>query len=164
MGLTTRTTCSSWSPRDRRSVFKPMNCPESTYIYKRPPALIPGTAVAPVRVRTATPQRAVRHSFRPDPRRHFVQDDAHIYLRPDQLQDEIKALLGEVYEVYGWFGMEPKFTFGTKPDKALGAPELWETAESQIKAALDDFGKPYPSSPRTAPSMRPRSTSRSRTP
>jgi threonyl-tRNA synthetase len=75
--------------------------------------------------------------------RHFVQDDAHIYVRPDQLQDEIKALLGEVYEVYGWFGMEPRFTFGTRPDKALGDPELWEKAETQIKAALDSFGKPY---------------------
>jgi threonyl-tRNA synthetase len=51
--------------------------------------------------------------------------------------------LGEVYEVYGWFGLEPRFTFGTKPDKALGDPALWETAEAQIKAALDSLDKPY---------------------
>jgi len=45
--------------------------------------------------------------------------------------------------VYGWFGLEPRFTFGTKPDKALGDPALWERAEAQIKAALDSLDKPY---------------------
>jgi threonyl-tRNA synthetase len=123
--------------------LKPMNCPESTFIYK---SKLRSYRDLPLRLsefgrlhrneRSGTLSGLTRV-------RHFVQDDAHIYLRPDQLQDEIKALLGEVYEVYGWFGLEPKFTFGTKPDKALGDPELWEKAESQIKAALDSFGKPY---------------------
>ena len=39
--------------------------------------------------------------------RQFIQDDAHIYVRPDQLTDEIEALLGEVREAFGWFGLEP---------------------------------------------------------
>ena len=123
--------------------LKPMNCPESTFIYK---SRLRSYRDLPLRLsefgrlhrneRSGTLSGLTRV-------RHFVQDDAHIYLRPDQLQDEIKALLGEVYEVYGWFGMEPKFTFGTKPDKALGDPELWDKAETQIKAALDSLGKPY---------------------
>src|ERR1035437_4580667 len=123
--------------------LKPMNCPESTLIYK---SRLRSYRDLPLRLsefgrlhrneRSGTLSGLTRV-------RHFVQDDAHIYLRPDQLQDEIKELLGEVYEVYGWFGLEPKFTFGTKPDKALGDPALWEKAESQIKAALDSFGKPY---------------------
>ena len=123
--------------------LKPMNCPESTYIYK---SRLRSYRDLPLRLsefgrlhrneRSGTLSGLTRV-------RHFVQDDAHIYLRPDQLQDEIAALLGEVYEVYGWFGLEPKFTFGTRPDKALGDPALWETAESQIKAALDALGKPY---------------------
>ena len=50
--------------------------------------------------------------------RQFIQDDAHIYVRPDQLSDEIEALLGEVREAYGWFGLQPRFAFATKPDKA----------------------------------------------
>jgi threonyl-tRNA synthetase len=123
--------------------LKPMNCPESTIIYK---SRLRSYRDLPLRLsefgrlhrneRSGTLSGLTRV-------RHFIQDDAHIYLRPDQLQDEIKALLGEVYEVYGWFGLDPKFTFGTKPDKALGDPALWETAETQIKAALDSFGKPY---------------------
>ncbi len=123
--------------------LKPMNCPESTFIYK---SKLRSYRDLPLRFsefgrlhrneRSGTLSGLTRV-------RHFVQDDAHIYVRPDQLQDEIKALLGEVYEVYGWFGMEPRFTFGTRPDKALGDPELWEKAETQIKAALDSFGKPY---------------------
>ena len=123
--------------------LKPMNCPESTFIYK---SRLRSYRDLPLRFsdfgrlhrneRSGTLSGLTRV-------RAFTQDDAHIYLRPDQLQEEIKALLGEVYEVYGWFGLEPKFTFGTRPDKALGDPALWEKAESQIKAALDSYGKPY---------------------
>jgi threonyl-tRNA synthetase len=123
--------------------FKPMNCPLSTFIYK---SKLRSYRDLPLRFsdfghlhrneRSGTLSGLTRV-------RHFVQDDAHIYLRPDQLQDEIAALLGEVYEVYGWFGLEPRFTFGTRPDKALGDPALWERAEAQIKAALDALGKPY---------------------
>lgn len=123
--------------------LKPMNCPESSFIYK---SKLRSYRDLPLRYsdfgrlhrneRSGTLSGLTRV-------RHFIQDDAHIYLRPDQLQDEIKALLGEVYEVYGWFGLEPRFTFGTKPDKALGDPALWETAEAQIKAALDSLDKPY---------------------
>jgi threonyl-tRNA synthetase len=123
--------------------LKPMNCPESTFIYK---SKLRSYRDLPLRYsefgrlhrneRSGTLSGLTRV-------RHFVQDDAHIYLRPDQLQDEIKGLLGEVHEVYGWFGLEPRFTFGTKPDKALGDPALWERAEAQIKAALDSLDKPY---------------------
>ncbi|MFI5258165.1 MAG: threonine--tRNA ligase [Candidatus Limnocylindrales bacterium] len=123
--------------------LKPMNCPESTFIYK---SRLRSYRDLPLRYsdfgrlhrneRSGTLSGLTRV-------RHFIQDDAHIYVRPDQLQDEIKALLGEVYEVYGWFGLEPRFTFGTKPDKALGDPALWEKAEAEIKAALDSLGKPY---------------------
>ncbi|HXG26700.1 MAG TPA: threonine--tRNA ligase [Candidatus Binatia bacterium] len=109
--------------------LKPMNCPESTFIY-----------------------RSRRRSYRDFPLRfsefgrlhrnersgslsgltrvrQFIQDDAHIYVRPDQLMDEIQALLGEVREAYSWFGLQPRFTFATKPDKAIGDPALWEKAE-----------------------------------
>jgi threonyl-tRNA synthetase len=123
--------------------LKPMNCPESTFIYK---SRLRSYRDLPLRLtdfgrlhrneRSGTLSGLTRV-------RHFVQDDGHIYLRPDQLQAEIAALLGEVYEVYGWFGLEPRFTFGTRPEKALGDPALWDKAESQIKAALDALGKPY---------------------
>jgi len=116
--------------------LKPMNCPESTFIY-----------------------RSKRRSYRDLPLRfsefgrlhrnersgslsgltrvrQFIQDDAHLYVRPDQLTAEIQALLGEVREAYGWFGLTPRFTFATKPDKAIGDPALWERAEQLTREAF----------------------------
>jgi threonyl-tRNA synthetase len=117
--------------------LKPMNCPESTFIYR---SRLRSYRDLPLRLseygrlhrneRSGTLSGLTRV-------RHFIQDDAHIYVRPDQLRDEIEALLGEVRESYGWFGLEPRFAFATKPDKALGDPALWELAESLIREALD---------------------------
>ena len=117
--------------------LKPMNCPESTFIYK---SRLRSYRDLPLRLneygrlhrneRSGTLSGLTRV-------RHFIQDDAHIYVRPDQLRDEIEALLGEVHETYGWFGLKPRFAFATKPDKALGDPALWEQAEGLIREALD---------------------------
>ncbi|MEW5991413.1 MAG: threonine--tRNA ligase [Chloroflexota bacterium] len=109
--------------------LKPMNCPESTYIYR--------TRVRSYRdmpLRYAEYGKLHRNELSGTLSgltrvRHFVTDDAHIYVRPDQLADEIVALLGEVREAYGWFGLAPRFSFATKPDKAIGDPALWERAE-----------------------------------
>ena len=75
--------------------------------------------------------------------RHFVTDDAHIYVRPDQIGSEIEALLDEVRTSYSWFGLEPHFTFGTRPDKALGDPALWDRAEKLMREALERSGMRY---------------------
>ena len=117
--------------------LKPMNCPESTFIYR---SKLRSYRDLPLRLneygrlhrneRSGTLSGLTRV-------RHFIQDDAHIYVRPDQLRDEIEALLGEVRETYGWFGLRPRFAFATKPDKALGDPALWDKAETLIKEALD---------------------------
>jgi threonyl-tRNA synthetase len=117
--------------------LKPMNCPESTFIYR---SRLRSYRDLPLRLseygrlhrneRSGTLSGLTRV-------RHFIQDDAHIYVRPDQLRDEIEALLGEVRESYGWFGLQPRFAFATRPDKALGDPALWDLAESLIREALD---------------------------
>ena len=109
--------------------LKPMNCPESTFIYR---SRLRSYRDLPLRLseygrlhrneRSGTLSGLTRV-------RQFIQDDGHIYLRPDQLTAEIEALLGEVREAFGWFGMEPRFAFATKPDKAIGDPALWELAE-----------------------------------
>jgi threonyl-tRNA synthetase len=116
--------------------LKPMNCPESTFIYR---SKVRSYRDLPLRYsefgrlhrneRSGTLSGLTRV-------RHFIQDDAHVYVRPDQLAGEIGALIGEVNEVYGWFGLKPRFMFGTKPDKALGDPALWEKAEALILGAL----------------------------
>ena len=123
--------------------LKPMNCPESTFIYR---SHLRSYRDLPLRYsefgrlhrneRSGTLSGLTRV-------RQFIQDDAHIYVRPDQLSDELQALLGEVQEAYGWFGLTPRFAFATKPDKALGDPALWEKAEGLIRDALDRSESTY---------------------
>jgi threonyl-tRNA synthetase len=123
--------------------LKPMNCPESTFIYR---SRLRSYRDLPLRYneygrlhrneRSGTLSGLTRV-------RQFIQDDAHIFVRPDQLADEIGALLGEVQEAYGWVGFKPRFAFATKPDKALGDPALWERAEGLIREALDQSSVAY---------------------
>ena len=123
--------------------LKPMNCPESTFIYR---TKVRSYRDLPLRLsefgrlhrneRSGTLSGLTRV-------RQFVQDDAHIYVRPDQLAAEITALLGEIAESYGWFGLVPRFAFATRPDKALGDPAIWHRAEALIKEALDGSGVEY---------------------
>ncbi len=141
-GTTTTRTCSSSSPRTRLFSLKPMNCPESTFIYR---SKLRSYRDLPLRLneygRLHRNERSGSLSGLTRVRQ-FIQDDAHIYVRPDQLGDEIEALLGEVREAYGWVGLEPRFAFATKPDKAIGDPALWDRAEALIKEALDRSGVP----------------------
>ncbi|MGC8633559.1 MAG: threonine--tRNA ligase [Candidatus Limnocylindrales bacterium] len=123
--------------------LKPMNCPESSYIYR---SHVRSYRDLPLRLseygRLHRNERSgVLHGLTRV--RHFVQDDAHVFVRPDQIGSEIEALLGEVTETYSWFGLEPRFTFGTRPDKALGDPALWERAEGLMSEALERSGVQY---------------------
>ncbi len=128
--------------------LKPMNCPESTVIYR---SKLRSYRDLPLRLneygrlhrneRSGTLSGLTRV-------RQFIQDDAHVYVRPDQLADEIEAMLGEVTESYSWFGLTPRFAFATKPDKALGDPALWEQAEGLIREALDRSGVGYAVKPK----------------
>jgi threonyl-tRNA synthetase len=123
--------------------LKPMNCPESTFVYR---SHLRSYRDLPLRYsefgrlhrneRSGTLSGLTRV-------RQFIQDDGHIYVRPDQLSDEVQAVLGEVREAYGWFGLKPRFAFATKPDKALGDPALWEKAEALIRDALDRSESEY---------------------
>ena len=72
-----------------------------------------------------------------------MTDDAHIFVRPDQIGSEIEALMGEVREAYSWFGLMPAFTFGTRPDKALGDPALWERDRGDYARRADRSGVDY---------------------
>jgi threonyl-tRNA synthetase len=128
--------------------LKPMNCPESTFIYR---SRVRSYRDLPLRYneygrlhrneRSGTLSGLTRV-------RQFIQDDAHVYVRPDQLADEIEAILGEVHEAYSWVGLKPRFAFATKPDKAIGDPALWEQAEALLKTALDRAGGDYKVKPK----------------
>ncbi|MBF8290400.1 MAG: thrS [Chloroflexi bacterium] len=123
--------------------LKPMNCPESTVVYR---SRLRSYRDLPIRYsefgRLHRNERSGSLSGLTRVRQ-FIQDDAHVYVRPDQLSAEIEAMLREVREAYSWFGLQPRFAFATKPDKALGDPALWERAEGLIRVALDRSGADY---------------------
>ena len=128
--------------------LKPMNCPESTYIYR---SRVRSYRDFPMRLseygrlhrneRSGTLSGLTRV-------RQFTQDDAHCYVRPDQLADEVEGLLGEVREAYSWFGLVPRFSFATRPDDALGTTEQWDQADSLIRDALERAGVEYTVKPK----------------
>jgi threonyl-tRNA synthetase len=123
--------------------LKPMNCPEATYVYRRS---LRSYRDLPLRFsemgrdhrneRSGTLTGLVRV-------RQFTQDDAHIFCRPDQLQDEITALLDLVRDWYKTFDLQPSYKLSTRPEKRLGTEAQWDNAESSLTQALRGNGLAY---------------------
>ena len=123
--------------------LKPMNCPESSFIYR---SRLRSYRDLPLRLA----EYGVLHRNELSGVlsgltrvRHFVTDDAHIFVRPDQIAAEIEGLMGEIREAYSWFGLTPTLTFGTRPDKALGDPAVWDETEAIMRAELERSGLEY---------------------
>jgi threonyl-tRNA synthetase len=116
--------------------LKPMNCPESSYVYRR---ALRSYRDLPIRYsemgrchrneRSGTLTGLIRV-------RQFTQDDAHIYLRPDQVQAEITDLLDLVREWYGTFDLRPSYRLATRPPDKLGTEQQWDQAEDALHEAL----------------------------
>jgi threonyl-tRNA synthetase len=127
--------------------LKPMNCPESTLVYRH--AL---RSYRDLPLRFADMGRLHRNErsgtlsglFRV---RQFTQDDAHIYCRLDQLQEEIAALLELVRDWYKTFTLESFFKLSTRPAKSMGTDQQWETAEQALHDALRANGLAYDLNP-----------------
>jgi len=75
--------------------------------------------------------------------RGLTMDDAHIFCRPDQTEDEIYALLDLVDAIYGTFGLSYRLDFSTRPQKRIGADEVWDDAESALQSAIERRGLTY---------------------
>jgi threonyl-tRNA synthetase len=75
--------------------------------------------------------------------RQFSQDDAHCFVTPEQISDEVERLIRLVQRVYGDFGLEFTAKLSTRPEKFLGEVATWDQAEAQLKAALDRAAMPY---------------------
>ncbi|MBI4594587.1 MAG: threonine--tRNA ligase, partial [Candidatus Rokubacteria bacterium] len=120
--------------------LKPMNCPESTYVYRhalRSYRDLPLRLSEMGRLHRNERSGTLTGLFRV---RQFTQDDAHIYCRPDQLQDEISGVLEMVREFYKTFNLEPSFRLATRPEKAMGSREQWDAAERALHEALKANG------------------------
>lgn len=130
-------------------VLKPMNCPESTYVYN---FRIRSYRDLPLRLSEIT-NRLHRNElsgtlgglFRV---RQMTQDDAHIYCRPDQIEPEVLKLIDLVGEVYKYFDLPLSFNLATRPDKAMGAPKLWKRAEAALAHALKSAKAKYELKPK----------------
>jgi threonyl-tRNA synthetase len=127
--------------------LKPMNCP-SHYVY----------------------YASAKHSYRELPKRlvtfdvlhrnevsgalsgltrvrQFAQDDCHVFLRQDQISQEVQFLLEFILGYYETFGLAASLKFATRPETRLGSDELWDRAEGALRAALDATGRQYQMKP-----------------
>jgi len=75
--------------------------------------------------------------------RGFTQDDAHIFMRPDQIKDEVVGVIKLVDRVYKKFGFEYSVDLSTRPEKYIGTDEMWETTTNGLREALEELGLPY---------------------
>jgi threonyl-tRNA synthetase len=73
----------------------------------------------------------------------FTIDDGHLFVRPDQIADEIRTIMNTVFEVMDTVGLETELVLATRPEKSVGSDALWEQAESQLRTVLDDGGYEY---------------------
>jgi len=123
--------------------LKPMNCPESTFVYRhalRSYRDLPLRLSEMGRLHRNERSGTLTGLFRV---RQFTQDDAHIYCRPDQLQDEITGVLALVREFYKVFNLEPSFKLATRPANYLGTAAQWDAAEQALHAAVETNGLAY---------------------
>lgn len=129
---------------ERQFAVKPMNCPASTFVFasqKRSYRDLPirladfgrlhryeksGVTAGLTRVRT------------------FCQDDAHIFCTLDQIESEIKKVVGMILKTYELFQFsDVKIFLSTRPEKRVGADSVWDQAEAALKKLLDGMGRPY---------------------
>ncbi|MFZ5650024.1 MAG: threonine--tRNA ligase [Bacillota bacterium] len=122
---------------------KPMNCPGSILIYKN---RLHSYRDLPVRM--AELGLVHRHELSGVLHglmrvRCFTQDDAHIFMLPDQIKDEIIGVIDLIDYFYGVFGFKYKVELSTKPEKAMGSGEIWEVATTALESALKSKGMDY---------------------
>ncbi len=75
--------------------------------------------------------------------RCFTQDDAHIFMTPEQIKDEIKGVANLIHQVYSLFGFTYHVELSTRPEDSMGSDEDWEMATEGLRGALDELGLPY---------------------
>lgn len=123
--------------------IKPMNCPGGMLVYQRKPV-----SYRDLPIRCGELGLVHRHELSGALHglmrvRCFTQDDAHIFMLPEQIKDEIKGVYSLIDEVYSVFGFKYKVELSTRPENSIGTDEMWELATAGLKDALDEIGVPY---------------------
>lgn len=123
--------------------IKPMNCPGGMLVYMQEPHSyrdLPIRAGEIGLVHRHEKSGALHGLMRV---RCFSQDDAHIFMTPDQIKDEIKGVVSLIDEVYSLFGFDYHIELSTRPEDSMGSDEDWERATEGLKGALDELGRDY---------------------
>ena len=123
--------------------IKPMNCPGGMLIYgNRPHSYreLPMRAGEIGLVHRHELSGVLSGLFRV---RAFHQDDAHLFMTPDQIQDEIIGALSLSERIYGTFGLGFHIELSTRPEKSIGTDKQWEVATEGLRSALDLYGQEY---------------------
>ena len=126
------------NPRDKKEtlIIKPMNCPESTFVYNssvRSYKDLPLRLAEIGRLHRNERSGTLGGLFRV---RQITMDDAHIYVRPDQVRDEVGSVIGIIEHFFGLLGLKPHYVLATKPKEALGTKKDWDIAEEALADAL----------------------------
>ena len=128
---------------DTDFAIKPMNCPGGILVYQSEPR---SYRDLPLRMG----ELGLVHRHEKSGQLHglmrvrcFTQDDAHIFMTPEQIRDEIKGVAKLIDEVYQLFGFKYHVELSTRPEDSMGSDEDWELATDGLRGALDDLGLDY---------------------
>lgn len=128
---------------DTKFALKPMNCPGHMLIFKNS---LHSYRELPIRISEFG--QVHRHEFSGALNgmmrvRTFCQDDAHLFVLPDQIEDEIGRVIELIGHIYQEFGFEYKIELSTRPEDYMGSEELWQKAEDSLRNVLDKRGIDY---------------------
>ena len=128
---------------DTDFAIKPMNCPGGILVYQSEPR---SYRDLPLRMG----ELGLVHRHEKSGQLHglmrvrcFTQDDAHIFMMPEQIREEIKSVAKLIDEVYQLFGFKYHVELSTRPENSMGSDEDWEMATEALRGALDDLGRDY---------------------
>ncbi len=123
--------------------IKPMNCPGGMLVYKRRvhsyrdlPQRMAELGLVHRHEKSGTLHGLMRV-------RCFTQDDAHIFMTPEQIEGEILGVINMIDKFYSVFGFKYNVELSTRPEDSMGSDEAWEQATNALKNALEANGKPY---------------------
>lgn len=124
---------------DDKMALKPMNCPHHTQIYASQPRSYRDMPVRYLETTTDYRDEKTGELGGLNRVRSLTQDDSHVFARPDQIEQEIDGLLASARELYETVGMKlrVRLSYRDDSDAYLGEPSLWESAQAQLKAAVE---------------------------